>query len=106
MQQKLPDSVEKYANRNRHRRIWLKIVGVLACAVVFCTTYVLILPAITMEKTVCGLEEHIHTDKCYIEVTSGGEAEWLCRFDGPVIHTHDAYCYDEDGQLICALPER
>ena len=106
MQQKLPDSVEKYANRNRHRRIWLKIVGVLACAVVFCTTYVLILPAITMEKTVCGLEEHIHTDECYSEISFGGEAEWLCRFDGPVIHTHDAYCYDEDGQLICALPER
>ncbi len=54
-----------------HRRIkrWHTVVTVLACIVVFCTTYALILPAITKEKeTYCGYEEHKeHTDidGCY-----------------------------------------
>jgi len=46
---------------------WKKLAGVLAIIVVFCTTYMLILPAITMEKDIyCGLDEHLHEDSCYI----------------------------------------
>ena len=38
---------------------------------VFCTTYVLILPAVTLEgKTYCDKEEHTHTDECYAIVSS------------------------------------
>ena len=33
--------------RNRRHRTWKRVVGALACVVVFCTTYALILPAIT-----------------------------------------------------------
>lgn len=33
--------------RNRRHRTWKKVVGALICIVVFCTTYALILPAIT-----------------------------------------------------------
>ncbi len=29
-----------------------------------------------------------------------------CHFDGIAAHTHDASCYDEDGNLVCPLPER
>lgn len=39
----------QYIKQNKFRRIWQKLVRVLACIVVFCTTYVLILPAITAE---------------------------------------------------------
>ncbi len=46
---------------------WRKVAKVLAVFVVFCTTYMLILPAITLEKeTYCGLDEHTHEDCCYV----------------------------------------
>ncbi len=125
---RLPQA-EPYTQRNRRRRIWQKVVGGLACAVVFCTTYALILPAITMEKeTICGLEEHTHTEACYAVETVGPTVEFLCSseslanhvhdwtcYDGDgalrcgyadfVIHTHDDLCYDGNGNLICPLPE-
>lgn len=125
---RLPQA-EPYTQRNRRRRIWQKVVGGLACAVVFCTTYALILPAITMEKeTICGLEEHTHTEACYAVETVGPTVEFLCSSEGLadhvhdwscydeggalscgyadfVIHTHDDLCYDENGNLICPLPE-
>lgn len=32
----------------------------------FCVVYALTLPAITLEgKTICGMEEHTHTEECY-----------------------------------------
>lgn len=47
--------------RKRRRRTWKKIVGILACIVVFCTTYALILPALTLEKTPkCGIAAYAH----------------------------------------------
>ena len=48
---------------------WHKLVTALACVVVFCTTYALILLAVTMEReTFCGYTEHTHTDACYSQV--------------------------------------
>lgn len=45
---------------------WRRVAKALAVVVVFWTTYMLILPAITMEKdTYCGLSEHMHEDSCY-----------------------------------------
>lgn len=41
------------------QRIWRKIVGALSCIVVFCTTYALILPAITMENVQNDLSEYL-----------------------------------------------
>lgn len=56
---------------NRLSRRWQKAARVLAVIVVFCTTYMLILPAITMEKeTFCGTEDHIHTDECYMSLSA------------------------------------
>ncbi len=52
--------------KQKRRKLWHKVVGILACLVVFCTSYALILPAITMEKTTyCGMEEHEHDESCY-----------------------------------------
>lgn len=68
---------------------WNKLASVLAIAVVFCTTYMLILPAITMEKeTFCGYEEHLHSDGCYASTDS--ESEMMCGMEE---HLHDGYCY-------------
>ena len=46
-----------------------KLVHFLGCLVVFCTTYALILPAITQEKeTFCGMEAHLHNnEQCYLQ---------------------------------------
>lgn len=75
MQKGLP-SAKKYLKRRRRHRMWKRVVSVLACIVVFVTTYALILPAIALEqeKTVyCGYEEHEHTDECY-------EVRLICQF--------------------------
>lgn len=42
--------VEKYAKARRRRHNWYKVVTCMAAVVVFCITYALILPAITLEK--------------------------------------------------------
>ena len=44
--------------------------------VVFITTYALILPALTLTKdTICGLEEHTHTEDCYTRILKCGQEE-------------------------------
>ena len=70
MQKILLKEAEQYTKQNQRRRIWRKIVQAMACVVVFCTTYALILPAITMEKNPCDLEEHTHGESCYEKVVS------------------------------------
>lgn len=92
------------AAKHRRKSRWKKIVGVMACIVVFCTTYALILPAITLEKgsTVleCSVSVHQHEAECY-----GEDGSLICGQADYVIHTHDENCYDADGNLVCPLPE-
>lgn len=83
-------------------RRWKKVAGVLAVIVVFCTTYMLILPAITMEEDItCGYEEHVHSDKCYTlkESASGEESSdeyvLVCTLTE---HTHSDACYITDNK--------
>ncbi|WP_305178845.1 hypothetical protein, partial [Faecalibaculum rodentium] len=77
-------------------KAWKRIVRILSCIVVFCTTYALILPAITQEaQAYCGSSEHKHTEQCYKEIESCGREE----------HQHGMDCYDADGNLTCTLEE-
>lgn len=91
---------QRYKLRHKRLNIWRKIVVVLACIVVFCTTYALILPALTKEQvTYCGMEEHVHGPECY-------ERRLICGYDedvDPAIHVHTEECYEE--VLICEKPE-
>lgn len=41
----------KYARKHQRKKRWYRVVTCLAAVVVFCTTYALILPAITLERT-------------------------------------------------------
>ncbi len=118
---------EKYTRVHKRKRLRHRVVTVLAGVVVFCTTYALILPAITLEKQ-CDIPEHTHTDACYAQVTSVEKrvpvcsAETLeihrhtadcydadgnptCGYADFVVHSHDSHCYDEKGSLWCLLPE-
>ena len=104
MQRNHLPNADLYAKQNRRRRIWQKIVGTLACVVVFCTTYALILPAITQEReSFCGYEAHTHEESCYIQTSV--TKTLICTPETPCVHAHSALCYDQNGALICQLPE-
>ena len=65
---------------------WRKMILCLSCVVVFCTVYALILPALTLErKTICGKEEHMHTEACY-----STEGQLICEKEE---HTYTETCY-------------
>ena len=66
MQSKGTDYIRRLLKDKTRLKRWRKMILCLSCVVVFCTVYALILPAITLErKTVCGQEEHSHTEECY-----------------------------------------
>ena len=83
--------------RDGHRRSFFRrFVSILACVVVFCTTYALLLPAITLEKTAaCGIEEHQHDDSCY-------ENKLTCGLKETEGHSHTEDCYDIHSQIMTA----
>lgn len=118
---------EKYTKVHKRKRLRHRVVTVLAGVVVFCTTYALILPAITLEKQ-CDIPKHTHTDACYAQVTSvekrvpvcstetleihqhtadcyDADGNPTCGYADFVVHSHDSRCYDEKGSLWCPLPE-
>ena len=119
----LEQKKKEFSTTNSRRKIWQRIVSGLAAVVVFATTYSLILPAITKDKTFCGHEEHkhsleegcyeerrylicgqeeghIHTDACY-EV----QKELLCSLQDCETHTHTEACVEQRQTLICTLTE-
>ncbi len=99
MQREERMSAEQYLLKKRRKSIWQRIVIALACVVVFCTTYALILPAITQERDVfCGMEAHTHTEDCYTQLP---EAEVIQQICAPEVHTHSDSCLDEEGVVIC-----
>lgn len=125
MKNTVSEKAESYGKERRWKKGWRRAVTGMAAVVVFCTTYALILPAITMEKYVCGMEEHQHTAACYTQgpaqLVSALECDFephrhtqecmnedgepVCGYADFVVHTHDRYCRDGDGKLICGLPE-
>ena len=98
-----------------------RFVSLVAAIVVFITTYALVLPAITLEKTAsCGIDEHQHDDSCYEYVLTCGQEEseghhhdnscytvtreLECQMEEHQ-HSQENGCYDEEGNLICQLAE-
>ena len=60
MQNKGTDYIRRILRDKARLKRWRQIMLCLSCVVVFCTVYVLILPAITLEKkTTCEEEEQI-----------------------------------------------
>ena len=74
--------------RRKLKRFWSRVVTAMMCVVVFCTTYALILPAITQETdTFCGMEAHTHTEDCYPK-----QRDLICEFADTKIHIHTESC--------------
>lgn len=111
MNYNIEQQTEKIRKKHRARKLWHRIVSVLACITVFCTTYALVIPAITMtDEVYCGLDEHPeHTDECYELVPVCGYADSaqadydaeLLRGQAEGEHIHSDSCYSEHRELIC-----
>ncbi|MBR5816266.1 MAG: hypothetical protein IKY38_02445, partial [Anaerotignum sp.] len=76
MNEQFRKTAEKLHNEYLRKKRWKTAVKMMGCVVVFCTTYALILPAITMQKdTICGYEEHLHGEECFIPAPT---VEMIC----------------------------
>ncbi len=100
MDKLLLQDAEPYASAHRRKRRWYQVMTCLAAAVVFCTTYALILPAITLEKQ-CALPEHTHTEACY----TSEQGDLICTQSTEPQHTHTEECYQETQDLVCGMSE-
>lgn len=109
MNRKLMELAEKYVAQRKRRIRLLKTVTALALVVAICTSYVLMMPGLTMAaETYCGMEEHTHTADCYVDeltcLISEREAETVftdimrCSFEP---HHHSSDCYNAQGELSC-----
>lgn len=91
--------ITEFMKKRRQKKRWKNITQMLACVVVFCTVYALILPAITMEKTAyCGKAEHVHSESCYTK-------ELVCKKEETEGHKHTDKCYEVEKKLVCDIAE-
>lgn len=80
--------IKKLLKDKARLKKWKKITLALSCVVVFCVVYALTLPAITLEgKTICGMEEHTHTEECY------QDDKLICDKEE---HQHTEDCYEKE----------
>ena len=80
--------IKKLLKDKARLKKWKRITLALSCVVVFCVVYALTLPAITLEgKTICGMEEHTHTEECY------QDDKLICDKEE---HTHTEDCYEKE----------
>ena len=105
MKQSVLRDAEKYSKSHKRKSRWYSIVTCLAAIVVFCTTYALILPAITLEGAKCGIPEHTHSDECWRQITPEVRYELQCTYESLGVHQHGDSCYDENGNLICGYAD-
>ena len=75
----------KYLREHKQHRRYLSIFLCLALLIAAATVALLTREGVAMTKTVSVLS---------------------CPFSGVAAHTHNADCYDADGNLVCPLPER
>lgn len=87
---KAKEMLEERRKRNHLRQA----VTAMMVVVAFSTSYLLMMPAITMGEGTpsCGIEAHEHDDSCY-------ETLLVCSDVSDPGHSHDDSCYPE--QIIC-----
>jgi LPXTG-motif cell wall-anchored protein len=118
---------EEYMPRHGKRKLYYTAGGISAAVVAIVTAYMLMMPGMTLEREpMCGKEEHIHDDDCYVIVSSedatdeygtdefGTEEEervLVCDLEEHV-HTKECYIEEETEELATeeleteeALPE-
>lgn len=107
MERNVLSRAAEFIKAQRRKKRWTKAVSAMAAVVVFCTTYALILPAITLQAE-CGKEDHTHSDACYTVETVTPQPTMLCSMEAlreAGLHEHDDGCYDDEEQLICGFAD-
>lgn len=118
------DQAENYIKKKKKRKRLRRTTFLSAIAVLFVTSYMLILPAITLsDVTSCGMTEHIHSPDCYMTKLASEpscglvEGEEHAHCDGcytlldPILicerqeHTHSELCYEDVGLEDEVIPE-
>ena len=122
LKENLKQQTNTYVRKNTRRKRWHQVLMMISVVVVFCTTYALILPAITLEKNpTCGFEEHQHSDDCWETMETvlscsvsthvhdpsclDEQGHVICGNAEYLVHSHDELCLSETGELLCTLPE-
>lgn len=107
MKNDLLQKAAKVNRDNRWKRIWHRVTTVLASIVIFCTTYALILPAITMELEEDLLlkqnerNENYSSDNLLQELLLGTQT----TDPAPPSHTHSDACYTAEFTAVCGIDE-
>lgn len=100
-------AIKSRSNRTR----WLSVTLCLALVVSTGTFYAFMRPGQAKVRTekllVCQYVPHEHDDSCYGVDEDGNidESVILCGYADYVLHSHTDDCYDENGRLVCELPE-
>lgn len=109
MEKRLVTEAERLLNSRHQNKRRTQVIRGLALLVVLATISALMLPAITMSNEVeCGMEEHIHSENCYAVQQVAPQPMLICtegQFGEMLLHVHDSFCYDSQGNLICTLQE-
>jgi hypothetical protein len=119
----IPKIASEYLRRYRRHKVWQRVVAAVASVVVFCTTYALILPAITVSTDYVAENGEAAgivlggttTDVAALSVVTDADGHGAecyetqkvlaCSFE---VHQHTAACYedeDTDGELICGYAD-
>ena len=102
MQNRMQTTIENYKDKRVQKKKNRRILLALSLIAALCTSYLLILPAITKEaQAYCGYEEHIHGDGCYevvempVELSEENTVEksLICDVEESADHTHSGECF-------------
>ncbi|MBQ7849356.1 MAG: hypothetical protein IJ343_06490 [Clostridia bacterium] len=111
MREEILQRAEEYLARRRHRMRMLRAFTAMALVVAIMTSYVLMLPGLTLQaEAYCGFEEHIHDANCYTlelicEEEERAPSETIvkllqCSFKP---HVHTDLCRAPDGSIGCGI---
>ena len=95
MSENFSRKMNRRLKENRRRKQLGRVVAVLSALVVLIVVGQLMQPVNTM-TTICGREEHTHTDACY-------EQRLVCGQDEGEEHVHGDSCYER--VLACGQSE-
>ncbi len=91
--------LKKFQELHIEKRRFACVVVVLALMVAGGVTWRMKYTGIAMtNETVCGLEEHVHTEECY-------EYVLVCGMEETEGHVHTEDCYEDEEVLICGEEE-
>ena len=107
MKSNISNEAAGFIRKHKNYRRYVAVFVCLALVVAVETMLGLRLYGQAMSRQIrvfdCPVQVHEHTEECYAEVN--GEKVLNCGEADFVVHSHDLSCFDDDGLLVCQLPE-